>query len=49
MGHHHKLVKSWSAQNDVEREADLRNVEKNALRLEVLCCPKCDREGDTTA
>jgi hypothetical protein len=43
MSHHHKLVQSWSAQNGVEREADLRNIEEDALRAEVLCHPECDQ------
>jgi hypothetical protein len=48
MSHCHKLVQSWSAQNGIEREADLRNIEEDTLRAEALCHPKCDREGDAT-
>jgi hypothetical protein len=48
MSHCHELVQSWSAQNGVERKADLWNIEEDTLRAEVLCCPKCDREGDAT-
>jgi hypothetical protein len=48
MSHCHELVQSWSAQNGVERKADLWNIEEDALRAEVLCCPKCDQEGDAT-
>jgi hypothetical protein len=48
MSHRHKLVQSWSAQYSVEREADLRNIEEDALRMEIFCRPKCNREGDAT-
>jgi hypothetical protein len=48
MGNRHKLVHSWSAQNGIEREVDLRDIEEDALRAEVLSYPECDREGDTT-
>jgi hypothetical protein len=49
MSHRHELVQSWSAQYSIEWEADLRNVEEDALCAEVLCRPECDREGDATA
>jgi hypothetical protein len=49
MSHCHKLVQSWSTQNDVEWEADLRDNKKDALRAEALCHPECDKEGDATA
>jgi hypothetical protein len=49
MSHRHELVQSWSAQNGIKREADLRNIEEDALRAEVLCRPKCVWEGDATA
>jgi hypothetical protein len=49
MSQRHELVQSWSAQNGMEREDDLRNIEEDALRVEVLCRPECDREGDATA
>jgi hypothetical protein len=48
MSHYHKLVQSWSAQDGVEREADLHNIEEDALRAEVLCHPECDQEGYAT-
>jgi hypothetical protein len=48
MSHHHKLVQSWSAQDGIEREADLRNIEEDALHAEVLCHPECDQKGDAT-
>jgi hypothetical protein len=49
MSHRHKLLQSWSTQNGVEWEADLRNIEEDALCAEVLCRPKCDWEGDAIA
>jgi hypothetical protein len=48
MSHRHELVQSWSTQNDIEREADLHNIEEDTLRAEVLCRPECDWEGDAT-
>jgi hypothetical protein len=42
MSHRHKLVQSWSSQDGVEWEADLRGVEKDALRANDLCRPECD-------
>jgi hypothetical protein len=35
MSHRHKLVQSWSTENGIEREADLHNIEEDALRAEV--------------
>jgi hypothetical protein len=49
MSHRHELVQSWSAQSGVEWEADLRNIEEDALCAEVPCRSECDREGDATA
>jgi hypothetical protein len=48
MSHYHKSVQSWFVQNSIEREADIRNIEEDALRVEALCRPECDREGDAT-
>jgi hypothetical protein len=48
MDYRHKLVQSWSAQNGVEQAAYLYDVEEDALHVEVLCCPVCYWEGDTT-
>jgi hypothetical protein len=31
MSHRYKLVQSWSAQDGIEREADLRDVEEDAF------------------
>jgi hypothetical protein len=45
----HKLVQGWPAQNGVEGEADLCDVNQDALCAEVLGCPECDWERDTTA
>jgi hypothetical protein len=45
----HKLVQGWRVQNGVEGEVDLHDIKEDALRVEVLRHPKCDREGDTTA
>jgi hypothetical protein len=47
MGHRHKLVQSWSAQNGIEQEVDLRDIVEDALLTEVLSRPECDWEGDT--
>jgi hypothetical protein len=44
----HKPVQSWSTQDGVEGEADLRDVEQDALRAEVLGRPESNQEGDTT-
>jgi hypothetical protein len=48
MSHRHKLVPSWSAENDIEQEVGLRDIEEDALHAEALCRPECDREGDAT-
>jgi hypothetical protein len=48
MGDCHKLVQGWPTQNGVKGEIDLRDIEENALRVKVLKCPECDREGDTS-
>jgi hypothetical protein len=49
MGNCHKLVQGRPAQNGIEGEADLRDVEQDTFRAEVLKRPECDREGDTSA
>jgi hypothetical protein len=49
MGNYHKLVQSRPAQNGIEEEADLRDVEQDTFRADVLSLPECDREGDTLA
>jgi hypothetical protein len=41
MSHRNELVQSWSAQYGIEWEADLRNIEEDALRAEVFCRPEC--------
>jgi hypothetical protein len=46
MIHRNKLVQSWSTQDGVEWEADLRDVEEDAFRAEALCRPECDWEVD---
>jgi hypothetical protein len=43
MRHRHKPIQSWSAQNGVEGEADLRDVEQDALRAKVLGRPESNR------
>jgi hypothetical protein len=48
MSHRHKLVQSWSTQGGVKLEADLRDVEDDALHAEALYRLECDREGDAT-
>jgi hypothetical protein len=49
MGNYHKLVQGRPAQNGIEGETDLRDVEQDTFREEVLRRPECDREGDTSA
>jgi hypothetical protein len=48
MGNCYKLVQGQPAQNDIEGEADFRDVEQDTFHEEVLRRPKCDREGDTS-
>jgi hypothetical protein len=45
----HKLVQGRPAQNGIEGEAELRDVEQDIFHAEVLMRPECDREGDTSA
>jgi hypothetical protein len=49
MSHRHKLVQGWSAQDGIEREANLRNVKEDTFCAEALCRPECDREADAIA
>jgi hypothetical protein len=44
-----KLVQGRPAQNGIEGETDLRDVEQDTFRVKVLRRPECDREGDTSA
>jgi hypothetical protein len=48
VGHDHKLIQGWPTQDGVEGEADLRDIEDDALRVKVLKHPERNREGDTT-
>jgi hypothetical protein len=47
VGNRHKLVQGRPAQNGVEGEVHLRDVEEYALCAKALRHPECDREGDT--
>jgi hypothetical protein len=46
MGNGHESVQSWPANDGIEREVNLRNVELNVLSAEVLLSPECNRECD---
>jgi hypothetical protein len=48
MGNCHKLIQGRPTQNGIEGEADLHDVEQDTFRVEVLKCPECDWEGDTS-
>jgi hypothetical protein len=47
MGNGHKPVQGRPANDGIEREVNLRNVELDVLSAEVLLRPKCNRECDT--
>jgi hypothetical protein len=46
VGDDHELVQGRPANDGVEREVDLRDIEDDAPRVVVLRCPERDREGD---
>jgi hypothetical protein len=48
VGDGHELVQGWPANDVIEVEVDLRDVEDDALHAVVLKRPECDREGDVT-
>jgi hypothetical protein len=48
VGDDHELVQGWLANDGVEGEVDLRDIEDDAPRVVVLRCPERDREGDAT-
>jgi hypothetical protein len=48
VGNGHELVHGHPAQDSIEGEADLYNIEEGTICVVVLWCPKHHREGDTT-
>jgi hypothetical protein len=46
MGNGHEPVQGWPANDGVEREVNLRNVELDVLCAEVFLYPECNREHD---
>jgi hypothetical protein len=46
MGNGHEPVQGWSANDGIEWQVNLRDVELNVLRAEVLLGPECNRECD---
>jgi hypothetical protein len=48
VGNSHELVQGQPAQDGVEGEVDLRNIENDALRAVVIRCPQSHWEGDAT-
>jgi hypothetical protein len=46
MGNGHELVQGRPANDGIEREVNLRNVELDVLSAEVLLSPECNRECD---
>jgi hypothetical protein len=46
MGNGHEPVQGRPANDGIEREVNLRNVELDVLSVEVLHSPKCNRECD---
>jgi hypothetical protein len=48
VGDGHELIHGWPANDGIEGEVDLHDVEEDALRAVVLRHPECDRERDAT-
>jgi hypothetical protein len=48
VGHDHELVQGWPAEDGIEGEVDMHDVEDDALRVVVLRRPECHWEGDAT-
>jgi hypothetical protein len=46
MGNGHEPVQGRPANDGIEREVNLRNIELNVLCAEVFLCPECNRELD---
>jgi hypothetical protein len=46
MGNGHEPVQGRSANDGIEREVNLRNVELDVLSAEVFLCPDCNQECD---
>jgi hypothetical protein len=46
MGNGHEPVQGMPANDDIEWEVNLRNVELDVLRAEVFLCPECNWEHD---
>jgi hypothetical protein len=46
MGNGHEPVQGRPANDGIEREVNLRNVELDVLSAEVLLSPECNRECD---
>jgi hypothetical protein len=44
MGNGHEPVQGWPANDGIEREVNLRNVELDILCAEVFLCHECNRE-----
>jgi hypothetical protein len=47
MGNGHEPVQGRPANDGIEREVNLRNIELDALCAEVVLCPECNRQRDT--
>ena len=48
MGNGHEAIESRPANDGIEREVHLRNIELDALRAEVLLGPELDRQSDAS-
>jgi hypothetical protein len=46
MGNGHEPVQGLPANDGIEREVNLRNVELDVLHAKVFLCPKCNQERD---
>jgi hypothetical protein len=46
IGNGHEPVQGWPANDGIEREVNLCNVELDVLSAKVLLSPKCNRECD---
>jgi hypothetical protein len=46
MGNDHEQVQGQSANDGIEREVNLRNIELDVLCAKVLLGPECNRECD---
>jgi hypothetical protein len=46
MGNGHEPVQSQPANDGIEWEVHLRNIELYVLSTEVFLSPECDRQGD---